>query len=266
MPRVLGIRMHGGSLRDAVDSVLDVCRSDRDKDNRLISATSAHGLVFARRQPAFRSVLRGFFMNLPDGRPIAWVGRRLKGAAAMRQCRGSDFFRSVIERSAREPIKHFFCGGKPGVAAELRDVCAHRYENRNCAGVFSPPFYEMNDQELRVLADQINSSGADIVWVGLSTPKQEVFAARLSRFTKVHFLAAIGAAFDFHVGKVKEAPRFFRRLGLEWFYRLCTEPGRLYRRYAEVVPLFMLYNLIDLIKAGAHETDDRTDTGERCGV
>ena len=79
-------------------------------------------------------------MNLPDGKPIAWVGRLLKGAAAMRQCRGSDFFMAMIDRSADRPIKHFYCGGKAGVAAKLRDVCADRYGNRNCAGVFPHRF------------------------------------------------------------------------------------------------------------------------------
>ncbi|MGH8570679.1 MAG: WecB/TagA/CpsF family glycosyltransferase, partial [Gammaproteobacteria bacterium] len=121
------------------------------------------------------------------------------------------------------------------------------------------------DQELQALAAEIDSSDADIVWVGLSTPKQEVFATRLARFTHVHVLATIGAAFDFQVGNVKEAPGIFRRFGLEWFYRLCAEPRRLYRRYTELVPLFILYNLIDLIRTGG-ETDDLSDTGERCGV
>lgn len=266
MPKVLGIPMHGGSLEDAVDRVIALCGSAQHQGNHLVSATSAHGLVFARRHAGFRRVLKGFYLNLPDGKPVAWVGRRLKGAAAMRQCRGSDFFTAVIDRSADRPIKHFFCGGKEGVAAKLRDVCADRYGNRNCVGVFSPPFREMSDQELQALAGEIDSSGADIVWIGLSTPKQEVFATRLARCTRVHVLATIGAAFDFQVGNVKEAPGIFRRFGLEWFYRLCTEPRRLYRRYTEVVPLFIFYNFMDLIRTGAGETDDLTDTGERCGV
>jgi N-acetylglucosaminyldiphosphoundecaprenol N-acetyl-beta-D-mannosaminyltransferase len=266
MPKVLGIAMHDSSLDDAVDRLIGLCGSGQPRENRLVSATSAHGLVFAKRQPGFRRVLKGFFLNLPDGKPVAWVGRRLKGAPDMRQCRGSDFFRTMIDRSADRPIKHFFCGGKEGVAADLREVCADRYGNRNCVGVYSPPFREMTDDELKALADDINRSGADIVWVGLSTPKQEVFATRLARYTRVHVLATIGAAFDFHVGNVKEAPGIFRRLGLEWCYRLCTEPRRLYGRYAEVVPLFILYNLLDLIGAGADETDDLTDTGEGCSV
>ena len=160
----------------------------------------------------------------------------------MRQCRGSDFFTAVIDRSADRPIKHFYCGGKAGVVAKLRDVLRGSIRESELRGVFSPPFREMSDQELQALAGEINRRDADIVWVGLSTSKQEVFATRLARFTRVHVLATIGAAFDFHVGNVKEAPRFFRRFGLEWFYRLCAEPRRLYRRYPEVVPLFILYN------------------------
>jgi N-acetylglucosaminyldiphosphoundecaprenol N-acetyl-beta-D-mannosaminyltransferase len=140
MPKVLDIPIHGGSLDDAVVRVISLCGSAQHKGNHLVSATSVHGLVFARRRPGFRRVLKGFFLNLPDGKPVAWVGRHLKGAAAMRQCRGSDFFMAVIDRSADRPIKHFYCGGKAGVAAKLRDRCADRYGNRNCVGVFSPRF------------------------------------------------------------------------------------------------------------------------------
>jgi UDP-N-acetyl-D-mannosaminuronic acid transferase (WecB/TagA/CpsF family) len=88
MPKVLDIPIHGGSLGDAVDRVISLCGSAQHKGNHLVSATSVHGLVFARRRPGFRRVLKGFFLNLPDGKPVAWVGRHLKGAAAMRQCRG----------------------------------------------------------------------------------------------------------------------------------------------------------------------------------
>lgn len=245
MPNVLGVPMHGGSLEDAVDRVISLCGSARHKGNHLVSTTSAHGLVIARRKPAFREILKNdFSLNLPAGRPVVLIGRWLKGAAGMQQCRGSDFLRAVIERSDNKPIKHFFCGGKkPGIANKLKEVCEKRYGNR----FGSRWFDKMPDEELRVLAQEINSSGADIVWIGLSTPTQEEFAARLAQFTTVGVLVTVGAAaFDFALGRVKEAPGWLQRHCLEWFHCLCMEPC-LYRRYGKVVPLFILYNLIDIL-------------------
>ena len=110
----------------------------------------------------------------------------------------------------------------------------------NVVGCFTPPFREMSDEEYRQLAEQINSLEVDIVWIGISTPKQERFAVRLAQYTQVHFICTVGAAFDFHTDRVREAPRWMQQHGLEWFFRLITEPRRLWRRYIKVVPLFIL--------------------------
>ena len=123
-----------------------------------------------------------------------------------------------------------------------------KFGNRNVVGTFSPPFREMTDNELKELAKDINSRKTNIVWIGLSTPKQEKFAYRLSKFTNVHFICTVGAAFDFHTGKVKQAPPFIQKLGLEWFFRLLMEPKRLWKRYFEIVPLFIWYNFLEFIK------------------
>lgn len=243
MVDVLNIPMYDGSFESAVNEVISSCRNE--SDSLCISATSAHGLVHSLTDKEFERVLRDSYLNLPDGLPVVWVGR-LKGAKEMERCYGPDFFKGVMIATKDEEVKHFFCGGKEGVAKKLKHVCEQKFGNHNCVGTFSPPFREIAVEEFRSLGDMINRSRADIVWIGLSTPKQEVFAKRLSNFVKVKFIITVGAAFDFHTGKVREAPIFMQNIGLEWFFRLIMEPRRLLVRYFKVVPAFLYYGTIDV--------------------
>lgn len=221
--------------------------SNGTSDCCLISATGAHGIVVANREPRFKELLSGFGMNLPDGMPTAWIGK-IKGAKRMQRCYGPDFFKELMIASANTDIKHFLCGGKEDTAEELKAVCESKFNNNNIVGTFSPPFGEMSDDEMNDLGRQIDSNGSDIVWVGLSTPKQEEFACRLSKYAHVSFICTVGAAFDFHTGKVKEAPRFIQKIGMEWLFRLIMEPKRLFRRYLKIVPLFLIYGTGDIIR------------------
>jgi N-acetylglucosaminyldiphosphoundecaprenol N-acetyl-beta-D-mannosaminyltransferase len=149
--------------------------------------------------------------------------------------------------SAGKPIKHYLYGGKDGIAKELKLACEFRFKNLNVVGTYCPPFRSMTEDELATLADDINHKNADVVWIGLGTPKQELFAAQLTKYTKVHFIITVGAAFDFHMDKVAQAPKIMQKMGLEWFFRLCREPKRLFKRYAVTVPLFIYYNIKECI-------------------
>ena len=245
MIKVLNIQMYDNSLNNSVNEVIELC-SGINKNNYCISATGAHGLITAYNNEKFKEILDKCYINLPDGMPGVWVGR-LKGAKNMERCYGPDYFKEVMIKSSMLNIKHYFCGGKEGVADQLKLECAKTFGNNNVVGTFSPPFREMNDTELNILAQSINSLNVDIVWIGLSTPKQERFAYRLSKFTNVHFICTVGAAFDFHTGNVTQAPKFIQKIGMEWFFRLLMEPKRLYKRYFEIVPKFIYYNLIELL-------------------
>jgi N-acetylglucosaminyldiphosphoundecaprenol N-acetyl-beta-D-mannosaminyltransferase len=246
MIRILGIPLHDGTFERAVNTVVGATSELGVAASRCVSASGAHGLTEARRDPAFAGVLRSFWMNLPDGVPVVWLGR-LEGARSMERCYGPDFFREVMLATASTSVKHFFCGGKEGVAEELKSVVERKFGNRSCVGTFSPPFREMSDGEWQELEGRINAVKPDIVWIGLSTPKQELFARELSRRVKVRLIITIGAAFDIHTGHLPQAPRVMQRLGLEWLFRLAVEPRRLWRRYARVVPLFLYYAGEDLL-------------------
>lgn len=247
MINVLQIPFFDRDIPAATDLVINEIVSGAAKgQNRCISASGAHGLVEAHKDPAFRQVLQSFYLNLPDGMPVVWVGR-LKGAKQMKRGYGPDFFKAMMIRSADLPVKHFFCGGKEGVAEELKQKVAERFGNHRVVGTYCPPFREMTDAELQELGEIISRSGADIVWIGLSCPKQEKLARRLAAFTQTGFLVAVGAAFDFHTDRVKQAPRWIQHSGLEWLFRLFMEPKRLYKRYFEIVPGFIWLNVKEFV-------------------
>jgi N-acetylglucosaminyldiphosphoundecaprenol N-acetyl-beta-D-mannosaminyltransferase len=242
--KVLKVPMYAKNIPAATQELIEVCQNE-SKLNRCVSATGAHGLVFAQKNPDFFQVLQDFYLNLPDGMPTVWVGK-MKGAKQMDRCYGPDFFADVMQKTATTSIKHFFCGGKEGVADELKEAVGKKFNNHNVCGTYCPPFRALTEEEMRDLGKQMQDAGADVVWIGLSTPKQEKFARELIKHTQVHFVITVGAAFDFHTDKVSQAPRYIQRAGLEWFYRLCMEPKRLYKRYLEIVPYFIYYNLKEL--------------------
>jgi N-acetylglucosaminyldiphosphoundecaprenol N-acetyl-beta-D-mannosaminyltransferase len=243
---VLEVKLFAGSLDHACAIVTDTIGASINRTNRCISATGAHGIIYAKKNNSFKAVLDSFYLNLPDGMPGVWVGR-LKGARKMRRCYGPDFFQNLMIKTASLPIKHFLCGGKPGVAEELKMNCLLKFSNSNVVGTYSPPFRPFLDEDFRQLADRINEFKPDIIWIGLSTPKQESFASNLSKYSNSHFVITVGAAFDFHTNKVKQAPRWVQQVGMEWLFRLLMEPKRLYKRYLEIVPLFIYYNFKEII-------------------
>jgi len=213
--------------------------------NRLVSARDAHGIVYANKDITYKKLTNQFYYNLPDGMPIVWVGR-LKGFNNMKRCTGLDTFINVITQTAQTSISHYFCGGKPGVAERLKNEVIERLGNRNVVGTYSPPFRNMTEDEYADLGKKITESSANIIWIGLGTPKQEIFAANLAKYINVNYIITIGAVFDFYTGNIKRAPNWIQNLGLEWLYRIIKEPNRLFMRYSEVVPKFIWLNIKEL--------------------
>lgn len=244
--QVLGIPLYNQDIPTAVNELISICQTEPPL-TRLVSATGAHGLVHAQENTEFACLLKNFFWNLPDGMPSVWIGR-LKGAKQMKRCYGPGFFAETMRQTAIHPsIKHFFCGGKEGVAEELKEKCSKKFGNYNIVGTYCPPFRPMTTTEMQELAQQIQQSRANIIWIGLSTPKQELFAAELARYLRCHFIICVGAAFDFHTDRLRQAPRWVQNIGMEWFFRLMMEPKRLYKRYLHIVPKFIYLNFLELL-------------------
>jgi N-acetylglucosaminyldiphosphoundecaprenol N-acetyl-beta-D-mannosaminyltransferase len=245
--KILGIPIFNGDTKTAIELIYKVIDYN-EKPNLLVSASGAHGLIESTKNLLFKGILRSFYLNLPDGQPSVWVAK-LKGAKFIKRCYGPNFFRDfLIHSSTDKHVNHFFCGGMPGVAAELKEAVKIKFSNNNVCGIYCPPFLPLDEYDYRLVAELVEKTNANIIWIGLSTPKQEQFAFHLSKFVNVVAIICVGAAFDFHTDKLKQAPVFLQKAGLEWFFRLLVEPKRLYKRYMEIVPKFIFYNLIDLFK------------------
>lgn len=240
---ILNIPVFNGDEKEVIQYLIKTAHL---RDSRCISASGAHGLVCSKENPFFKHILNNFFLNLPDGTPLVWMGK-LKGAKKIKRCYGPDVFKNLMIQSATFPIRHFLCGGKPGIAHQLEKECNIKFNNPHICGTYSPPFQELNENQIHEIAKMIASHHPDIVWIGLGTPKQEIFAYRISKYLQCGYIITVGAAFDFHTGAIQQAPKFLQKIGLEWFFRLMMEPKRLWKRYLNIVPKFLTYSFIDLI-------------------
>lgn len=224
---VLGVGVHAVDLPSAVD-LLEASISRGQKG--YVCVTSVHGIMQAKRDAEFRRILDHALLVTPDGMPTVWVGRMQKHHR-MRRVFGPDLMSEVCTRSPNKEITHFLYGGKPGVADELRRKLEARFPSIRVVGTFTPPFRPLIPEEQDVLEKRLAKLRPDIVWVGLSTPKQEHFMASMIDRLCCKLMIGVGAAFDVHTGRVKDAPEWVKKLGLQWFHRLCQEPSRLWKRY-----------------------------------
>lgn len=191
---------------------------------------NAYSIALADRDWTYRAGLIGDSVNLPDGLPVSWVSRLRRDELPLQQIRGVRFFARSFEYGQDVGLKHFLLGSTPATLAKLEANLLERYPNAVIVGTHSPPFRPLSPEELVTQDEMISQSGAHLVWVGLGTPKQDVEAARLAASLPITAVA-VGAAFDFVAGTVKEAPELMSKLGLEWLYRFMREPRRLWRRY-----------------------------------
>jgi len=233
---VLGVGISVLNLKSALDAIAGAIR---DKRKGYICVTGVHGVMEAQSDENFRRILNDAFLCTPDGMPMVWIGK-MRGHSEMRRVYGPDLMLDVCAWSETSGAKHFFYGGADGVADLLAQKLKARFPKMEIAGTFTPPFRALNEMEIKNLQEKIFATRPDIFWVGLSTPKQEKFMAEFLSKLDTTLMIGVGAAFDFHSGRVKQAPRWMQRSGLEWFYRLCSEPRRLAKRYLKNNPLFAL--------------------------
>jgi len=254
---VLGVQLHAMNLPTATEAVLAALRERR---KGYVCVTGVHGVSEAQDDPAFRAILNAAFLNTTDGMPLVWLGRRAVGPQVDRVY-GPDLMLEIFRATEGTEFRHFFYGGAPGVAGELKAKLKARFPGVTIAGTYCPPFRPLNPDEETQLAELVRAARPDIIWVGLSTPKQERFMAEYLPKLDTTLMFGVGAAFDFHAGRIPQAPRWMQRSGLEWFYRLCREPRRLGRRYLTNNPLFVLRLLAQAVgfrKAKPMPTDDGT--------
>ena len=229
---VLGVGVSALTLAQARDLVLGA-RGARQLG--YVCVTPVHAVSEACEDPAFRKILNGSFLTTPDGMPLVWLGPR-----GVERVYGPDLMLAVCDAGRAIGLRHYFYGGAPGVADLLREKLTARFPGLEITGTFTPPFRPLDAAELAALRADVTRARPDIIWVGLSTPKQERFMAEHWQTLDAGLLIGVGAAFDFHSGRVPQAPRWMQRAGLEWLFRLGTEPRRLGPRYLKTNPLFVL--------------------------
>lgn len=211
----------------------------------LIAAANTHVVTLARRSAHFRTAIDAFDLVLPDGMPLVWVMNRRLTPRLRDRVYGPTFMLRCIEATQGEEWSHMFIGGTDELLATLREKLLARFPKLQIAAMHSPPFGEWSaEDDMRIVA-AIEKSGAQFVWIGLGCPKQELWLARMRHRLPPAVYPAVGAAFAFHAGRVKQAPLWLQRIGMEWIFRLCAEPRRLWRRYFVFNTLFVFYLVKD---------------------
>ncbi|HWQ33502.1 MAG TPA: WecB/TagA/CpsF family glycosyltransferase [Blastocatellia bacterium] len=226
---VLGVRIAALDYGRAVRAIEKFIRDGR---THYVTLTNVHAVTESQSDPALRTALNSADLALPDGMPIAWAGK-----LPDRVC-GPDLMLKFITETAGCGYRHFFYGGAEGVAAELAARLKKLCPQLIVAGTYCPPFRPLSKAEEAELAAMVNDK-VDVLWVGLGCPKQEKWMLA-HRHLRVGVMLGVGAAFDFHTGRIERAPRWMQRTGLEWLFRLTQDPRRLWRRYLKTNTLFLL--------------------------
>ena len=238
LPRVniLGV---GISAINHEHAVREIERWIASGEKQYVNVCNVHTVMECQKDARLRRVVNNAGLSTPDGMPLVWLsvwhGHRNAGRVY-----GPDLMLALCERSQTTGHRHFFYGGAPGVADRLARRLQARYPGLIVAGTYTPPFRPVDAEEDRAVLDAIDAAAPDIVWVGLGTPKQDYWVSRHRAVLSAPVLIAIGAAFDFHAGLLRQAPRWMQRRGLEWLFRLVQEPRRLAFRYLVYNPLFVL--------------------------
>jgi N-acetylglucosaminyldiphosphoundecaprenol N-acetyl-beta-D-mannosaminyltransferase len=232
---VLGVGISPINLDAAMDQIHDwIIGGTR----AYVCVCTVHTIMECQRSAELRKTVNAAGMVTPDGMPLVWLSR-LAGHANVSRVYGPDLMLAELQRTASVPHRHFLYGGGPGVAETLRQVMRRRFPGVEIVGTFTPPFATVEGLCTEEAASQINAASADIVWVGISSPKQEHWMARMRPRLQAPVLIGVGAAFDFHAGRVRQAPRWIQQSGFEWLFRLSQEPQRLWRRYLVDNPAFL---------------------------
>ncbi|MCX7004081.1 MAG: WecB/TagA/CpsF family glycosyltransferase [bacterium] len=233
---ILGVRL---AVTDYAGLLAQVRAAVGGAGQRCVNFCNVHVTMEAQRHAALRAALNApNAMTVPDGMPLVWA-MRMWGAPIRTRVYGPDFFDLCFTRAAELGWRHFLYGSTDATLALLQQRLHARFPAARIVGAHAPPFRPLTADEERADADRINASGADIVWVGLGAPKQELWVQRMAPALTAPVLVAIGAAFDFHAGTVKQAPDWMQDHGLEWLYRFIQEPRRLWKRYCYNNPRFI---------------------------
>jgi N-acetylglucosaminyldiphosphoundecaprenol N-acetyl-beta-D-mannosaminyltransferase len=250
---ILGIGISAVNLQQ---TVAEIERWISAGERRYVNVCTVHTVMECQNDPNLRLIVNTSGLATPDGMPLVWLNW-LSGHKTVDRVYGPDLMLALCERSQTTGARHFFYGGGPGVADLLVRRLRERFPKLAVAGAHSPPFRGVDGVEDPDVLQAINAARADIVWVGLGTPKQDYWVARHRPGLTAAALIAVGAAFDFHAGLQRQAPRWIQRSGFEWLFRLVQEPRRLAYRYLVYNPLFVTRIVMQLTGLRSYPLESR---------
>jgi N-acetylglucosaminyldiphosphoundecaprenol N-acetyl-beta-D-mannosaminyltransferase len=240
--RQLGVRVDVFQIPEVI-AILQRLIAARGR-SQYVSFLGMHSMTESQRDPELKDALNGSALAVADGMPLVWLGR-YHGFAMKRRVYGPELMLKFCEVTASQGVRHFFYGGAEGVPQALAATLKQDFPGLVVAGCYSPPFRPLTEAEETEVTTMVSDARADILWVGLGAPKQEKWMHSHTHLD-VPVMAGVGAAFDLNTGRLKQAPRWMQESGFEWFFRLCMEPKRLWRRYLLLGPKFVFYLLAEI--------------------
>lgn len=236
--RILGVNIAVTNMAQTVQYIENNLEKLRGK---YICVSNVHTTIMAHDNPAYRNVQNSAAIALPDGKPLSVVSRK-RGYTEAERVTGPDLMGELFARE--NGLKHFFYGDKEETLQILQQKLKEKYPDIQIAGMISPPFRSLSREEEKAYIQQINDSGADIIWIGLGAPKQENWMyEHQGMFQGV--MIGVGAGFSYHAGLIKRAPEWMQKMSLEWLYRLMQDPVRLFKRYFTTNLKFLLLEVKD---------------------
>ncbi len=232
---ILSVGVHAQRFDDAVERLF---AWSQDSEKRYVCTCPVYTLMMAKEMPDARQAIEGADMVTADGMPLVWV-QQYKGVREAERCSGPNLMRALCDKTAGTDVRHYLWGGQPGVPDKLAHNLRDYYGDVNIVGKYAPPFEPIGTPPNPDYIDMINAAAPDMVWVGLGSPKQDIWMHRYREYLDAPLLIGVGAAFDFISGRKAQAPRWMQENGLEWSFRLFQEPRRLAVRYLKYNTLFV---------------------------
>lgn len=245
--RILDTNINVISMQETIDYITS--NIDRLR-GRYICVSNVHTTVMSHENEAYNRVQNGAALALPDGKPLSVVSRK-RGFANASRVTGPDLMGEFFSRAEEYPLRHYFYGGTEETIETLSSKLREKYPKLQIAGMYSPPFRSLNEEELSEVYEKINDVKPDIIWIGLGAPKQENFMYdNQGKLSAV--MIGVGAGFDYHAGTIKRAPEWMQKCSLEWLYRLMQDPKRLFKRYFVTNFKFIYYIVVENLRGKKH--------------
>ena len=223
---ILGVNIAAINMKWLLDFIE---KNIKKLSGEYICVSNVHTTVMSYEDESYKNIQNSAILALPDGGPLSSVGRK-RGFKEMQRTTGPDFMEEILKISVEKGYKHYFYGSTDETLNQMKEVLAKKYPGLNIVGMYSPPFRALTPEEDAEIINKINDSNPDFVWVGLGAPKQEIWMYNHQDKIK-GLMIGVGAAFDFHAGNIKRAPKWMQNCNLEWFYRLMQQPKKLFSRY-----------------------------------